>query len=248
MEREAEGIEPLRLATSPSRSAAVPALTAGEAVVWRLYAPSHRPLPALAFSLLDAAERDRAGRLQDESARRLFIIAHAMLRRVLSAVAGMAPQDVRYVRTPQGKPFWPGGPEFSLSHAGDCVVVAVCPDSPLGVDVEPRRRLPDADAIVRQFFAPEEQHAYRQHAPADRELAFLTAWTRKEAYVKALGDGLSVPPSAFAVSLDDPPRLLRPWAKAAGPAPRLWNLPLGPGRIGALAGHVHRLTCRDFRL
>jgi len=247
MERETKAVEPLRLTDVLSRSDAIPRLlAAGEVAVWRLHCPPSLPLPAAAVGLLDDAERSRAARFLRETDRRLFTFSHAMLRRILAAFAGLAPQAVTYARTPEGKPYLAGGPQFNLSHAGDCAVVAICTDTPVGVDVEAVRELPDADGLVGRFFAAEERVAYQSCPPADRAKAFFTLWTRKEAYSKALGGGLSIPFNDFAVSLDAPARLLRPWPGAAGPAPQLWDLAMPAGYAGALAATAERVLCRDF--
>ena len=82
---------------------------------------------------------------------------------------------------------------------------------PLGVDLESIERFPDADAIAREFFSQEEYLSYCSLSPGDQPLAFTRCWTRKEAFIKAVGSGLAYPLSRFTVSLrpTEPPSLLR---------------------------------------
>jgi 4'-phosphopantetheinyl transferase len=118
----------------------------------------------------------------------------------------------------------------------------------VGVDVEPVRAFPDAAAVVERFFSPRERQAYRACAPGERLAAFFTLWTRKEAYVKALGLGLSLDLAGFAVSLDQPARVVSPAPGAPVPGPVLCDIPVPAGHVGALAGWFARIVCRDVAL
>jgi len=113
--------------------------------------------------------------------------------------------------------------------------------------VEPVRPLPDAEHLVERFFAAEERRAYQACAEADRPKAFFTLWTRKEAYVKALGLGLGMAFDAFAVSQDSPARVLRRHAPASSPAVDLWDIPAPAGYAAALAGQVAGMAVHEVR-
>jgi 4'-phosphopantetheinyl transferase len=221
----------------------------GEAAVWHLVCPPARPVPGCFREVLDAAERARADRFRRERDRRLFTLAHGALRYILAAQTGLDPASITYALSDRGKPFLAGGgPQFNLSHAGDGVLVAVCAGAPVGVDLEPLRPLAGAEALVERFFAVEEGQAFLAWPPPRRAEAFFTIWTRKEAYVKALGGGLAIPLGAFAVSLDGPARLIRPLPGAPFPGPRLCDLPAPAGYVGALAGWCDRVVCRELDL
>jgi 4'-phosphopantetheinyl transferase len=126
-----------------------------------------------------------------------------MLRQCLAEYAHQAPQSLRFAYTAHGKPFLVDHPEvtFNLSHAGDYGLLAVTSGRPVGVDIELIR--PDfADsAVARHFFSAAEQ-AQLAHLSTDKyTMAFFTCWTRKEAYIKARGEGLSHPLRDFDVAV-----------------------------------------------
>jgi len=204
---------------------------------------------------LSSDERDRAARYHFERDRSRYIVARATLRAILARYLGVAPADVRFVYGPHGKPAL--APEhgvdfsFNLSHAGDTALYAVTRGRRVGVDLE--QILPDkADVgVAGRFFSPREVATLRALPPRPRHEAFFRCWTRKEAYVKARGDGLSLDLKSFDVSLApvDPPALLatRP---DPGEAARwsLYDVDAGPGYAAALAveGHDVRITYRDW--
>lgn len=155
----------------------------------------------LAGGLLDAAERERLGKLRREPDRRQYAVAHVALRLVLGARLGQAPEAVELVREvcptcggPHGRPAVAGGrPHFSLSHSGDLVLIALAP-RPVGVDVE---QVPTAEAAVELAGAlhPREAAELAELLPAAAPMAFGRAWARKEAFLKGLGTGLSRGPA-----------------------------------------------------
>ena len=109
-----------------------------------------------------------------------------------------------FVFGPQGKPSLApplSGIAFNLTHSEEIAVVAIAATDRIGVDIERLREVADAAAIARLFFSTIEQSMLSAVAPAERSRAFVTCWTRKEAFVKALGYGLSVDLASFAVNL-----------------------------------------------
>jgi 4'-phosphopantetheinyl transferase len=177
---------------------------------------------------LSDSERRRADRFRFERDRRRFIVARARLRELLAARLDVAPQAIELAYGKNGKPglaqrYAHSGWRFNVAHCGDVAVYAFSRDSDIGVDIEAIRPVCEADAIAARFFSRREYAAYSALAPRDRPLGFLECWTRKEAVVKALGDGLSMPLDELDVS------------RAPG-----WSLhsffPL-PGFIAALACH-----------
>jgi 4'-phosphopantetheinyl transferase len=182
----------------------VPAVRAGECQVWWA-TPSHASGRLVA--VLSADERTRHAALRREPDRARLVTGAALLRIVAGRQIGLPPAEVLVDRTcpdcgrPHGKPRLPDtGLECSVSHAGDRVVVAVAGGAPIGVDVE---RVPDGDALhaaLAAALAPAEAAALPGRAPDDRTAALVDAWTRKEAVLKATGEGLRVSMSDVVVS------------------------------------------------
>jgi 4'-phosphopantetheinyl transferase len=160
-----------------------------------------------AHRLLSAEERERAARFYFARDRRRYVIAHAAMRVLLAAYTGSDASALRFATTGRSKPVLaaPALPlplHFNLSHSGELALLAVTTDTELGVDVEVLRPIGERDALARRFFAPDEARALSRIVPAQRDLAFFLCWTRKEAYVKAIGEGLHLPLDRFAVTLD----------------------------------------------
>jgi 4'-phosphopantetheinyl transferase len=191
-------------------------------------------------ALLAPDERERAARFVHDVHRRRFIVARAALRRILGAHLGVAPATLRFTEGAHGKPALDGtGLEFNLSHSHELALVAVTRDAPVGVDVEHLRPVADALGIARSHFAPSERAALAA-APADaRDLVFLRGWTRKEAFIKAIGEGLSHPLDQFEVSLTDEARFLGIGGDPAAAARwSLFSFEPAPGYLGAVAAPV----------
>jgi 4'-phosphopantetheinyl transferase len=160
--------------------------------------------------LLSPAERDHARRFHVERDRRRFTAARGRLRQLLGRYADVPPSAVAIHTRASGKPFMRREPplEFNLSHSDDRVIFAFARWA-VGIDVERIRPLPELLSIAAHFFAPGEYEAMRRLTGAPLEDAFFRCWTLKEAYVKATGEGLNVPLSAFQVSLNPgEPRIL----------------------------------------
>jgi 4'-phosphopantetheinyl transferase len=144
--------------------------------------------------LLSAEERGRAGKYRFEEDRRRFIVARCMLRLVLSSCAGRDPRAIVFEPGPNGKPRLkdepPAGLQFNVSHSGDIVVVAVARGRDVGVDVEIMRcPVPGMDA-VRHYLSAREQAVIDALAGPAQARAFYRLWSRKEALLKATGEGL----------------------------------------------------------
>lgn len=159
---------------------------------------------ALDEALLDEAERARSSRFVRPLDRRRFVLAHAAQRLLLARCLEVHPAAVCYEHGVQGKPrLAPGlAPlEFNLSHSGELALLAVARDRPVGVDVEQVRDVPDALSIADTHFAAAERDALRSSAPGELREAFFRCWTRKEAVIKAIGEGLSRALGSFEVDL-----------------------------------------------
>ena len=155
-------------------------------------------------ALLDDEERARAQRFVRPPDRRRFVLAHAALRLLLARCLELRPALVRYENAVHGKPrLAPGLPslEFNLSHSGGLALIAVARDRAVGVDVEQVREITDAQSIAETHFSAAERALLRSLPPAERRDAFFRCWTRKEAVIKAIGEGLSRALGSFDVDL-----------------------------------------------
>jgi 4'-phosphopantetheinyl transferase len=158
--------------------------------------------------LLSDAERQRAARFHAVEHANRFVVAHARLRQQLAALLTVAPQEITLATGPHGKPAIAGEParaglEFNLSHSGSMGLIGWSWRRAIGVDIERWRSTSDEAALVRRFFSSSEITAYEQMPLDRRTQAFFNCWTRKEAYVKAVGRGLGLPLHSFDVSLGD---------------------------------------------
>jgi 4'-phosphopantetheinyl transferase len=156
------------------------------------------------YDSLSNDEQGRARALHFVRHRTFFIIARGLLRAVLGWHLGQSAKDVKIAYGPRGKPSLSDTPpqlHFNLAHSQDHVLYAVSKDRELGVDLELVRELPDAEAIAAQFFANDECTELFSLPRGQRTQAFFNCWTRKEAYLKATGSGLSAPLNKFRVSL-----------------------------------------------
>ncbi|MGQ0456446.1 MAG: 4'-phosphopantetheinyl transferase family protein [Hyphomicrobium sp.] len=159
------------------------------------------------WPLLSPRERQRADRFLDEGQRRRYAVTRGNLRRVLAGRLRADAAEIGICDSAAGKPLlsppWAkSGIRFNVSHSGDLAVFALAHGRDVGVDIEVARDVPDAMALAARFYAAEEIDALKMTAPNDVNRAFLACWTRKEAFVKALGLGLRFPLSDFAVSIN----------------------------------------------
>ena len=155
--------------------------------------------------LLDAAERERAGRFLFDRHRRQYQAAHAMKRLMLTAAArgSVAPEAWAFEMGAHGKPRVARGtgPQFNLSHCDGLVTCAVSQRVELGIDVENLDR-PAPLELVNACFAPAEEDWLRCLPEAAQQTGFFRLWTLKEAYIKATGLGLTQPLDVFAFRFD----------------------------------------------
>lgn len=177
-------------------------------------------------ALLSTDERERASRAAPHDPQRRFVVARGRLREILGREVGIPPAAVRFHYGRSGKPELPdgSGPRFSMSHSAELAVVALHPRLEIGVDLERLRPFPPAERIARRFFLEREHRALAALPVAERERAFFTCWTRKEACAKALGGDLVPALGRFEVTFapGDAPRVLR--FDGDGAAAARWTL------------------------
>jgi len=161
---------------------------------------------ASARSILDGEEIARMERFRFPEHRHLFLVSHLLVRTALSHYSDRPPGAWRFMNDNNGRPLIDPAAEpvslsFSLAHTSGLAVVGVARKSDIGVDVEQVGRRVDAAGLSRRFFSPEEAAALENLPPGRLEEQFALYWTLKEAYIKALGLGLSHPLDSFAFRL-----------------------------------------------
>ncbi len=204
---------------------------------------------------LSADEQRRAAQFKFEKLQKRFIAGRGALRDILSRYTGRTVGKIIFEYETHGKPKLAAtlnskNINFNLSHTEDLALCAVCRDRAIGVDVEFIRPMDDAEAIARRFFSRAESEKFCALPAAQKPTAFFNCWTRKEAFIKALGEGLSHPLDQFEVSFSEgePVALLgtRPDAQEASK----WMLrALAPGQnyVGALAVKGNDLQVQSWQ-
>ena len=186
-----------------------PLLSDDEIHVWCVELDAAGEVAALA-ACLSAEESERASGLLSGTHQRRFVVARGMLRQLLGLYLDQDPGAVAFSRGAHGKPFLQkGGLHFNVSHTHELALYAIVRNREVGIDVEWPRPQVAHEQIAARFFSLEEQEALAQVPAEARQAAFYNIWTRKEAYVKARGDGIAAGLGTFAVSLGAEAALLR---------------------------------------
>jgi len=196
-------------------------------------------------NLLARDELARAAKFRFARDRNRYIVGRGLLRTLLGGYLQRPPRQLRFEYGAFGKPKLEGdGPQFNLSHSGVLALYAFNADTEIGVDVELDRVDFAQERIAERFFSQKEVHVLRSLPERLQALAFMTCWTRKEAFIKARGDGLSLPLASFDVSLapDVPAALLHTAWSPAEPA-EWWLSDLSD----ASRGYVAALAMRSDR-
>jgi 4'-phosphopantetheinyl transferase len=217
--------------------------------VWRLSLNLLADSVKLIESTLSADEEKRAARFHFQVDKNRFVVSHGMLRKILGRYLHREPSELTFSINQYGKPALVDfNLEFNLSHSGDFALVAVTQGRKVGVDVERIRQGISSHVIAQQYFSKAEVAELQSLPFEQREAAFFTCWTRKEAYIKAQGLGLSLPLESFDVSLSpNEPAMLRAVRPDEKEAARwtLLSLDVDPNYAGAVAVEGAAL---DFRL
>lgn len=210
--------------------------------VWS--APSDMPAQRLERpqGLLSDHEWQRAVQYRCAQSRAAFIAGRAMLRLALSEYTQTDPSELRLGEGKNGKLELrrPTGHDvqFSLSHADTLTLLAITCGSRVGIDVERLRLVPEAYPIIARFASPAERAAWRRLPPEQRQHAFFRWWTRKEALLKATGDGLSADLGAFDVPFSPGDDVCQLPVGGAGATAARWSLVEllpAPGYLASLA-------------
>jgi 4'-phosphopantetheinyl transferase len=205
---------------------------------------------------LSADERARAHRFHFERDRRRYVVGHGLLRAILGRYLDLEASEVRFRFGQHGKPFLAAGLgdaglQFNMAHSHGLGLYALIRDHAVGVDIEHVRDQADLEQIAANFFSARENAALRALDADQRLVGFYNCWTRKEAYIKAIGEGLNYPLDQFDVSLipGEPVRLLGIAGDEGAPNRwSLWSLEPCAGYVGALAIAVPFADREDYRL
>ena len=216
--------------------------------MWRTRLEQPAELQESYLRTLAEDERVRANRFHFEQHRRHFVVARGFLRVLLARYLDTTPPAVRFAYGPYGKPLLAGESSlrFNASHSGEWAVYAFVQDHEVGIDVEQIKEDFETEGIAERFFSAGEVETLNTLAAEERPAAFFRCWTRKEAYIKAIGSGLSHPLDSFDVTLapGEPAALSRVeelWS--------LFDLDVATNYAGALAvaGSGHRLHKFELR-
>ena len=220
-----------------------------QADIWRIHLDLPMDSLSILRELLSTEESDRAARFHFPTDRNHFIVAHASLRDILARYLRCKPDQLSFSVNAYGKPSLNQSTlEFNLSHSGDFALLAISQNRKIGIDIERKRTGISADIIGGQYFSQAEMSELQALPPGQREAAFFICWTRKEAYIKAQGMGLSLPLDSFDVSLTPAqPAILRASRPDPSEALRwtLLSLQVGAGYEAAVAVEGQNL---EFRL
>jgi 4'-phosphopantetheinyl transferase len=164
--------------------------------IWAVWLDASPPIRAAYQKTLSAPELERASRFHFEEHRNRYIVAHGWLRQLLAAYLGLPAAALDFDHATKGKPALAGPVkaselQFNLAHSDNLSLVAVTHRIPVGIDVERVRPLDDAEQLVARFFSKQETSRFRSLPAAQKSAAFFNLWTRKEAWLKATGEGIT---------------------------------------------------------
>jgi 4'-phosphopantetheinyl transferase len=244
-------IAPMHISRGDFQIAPGLTLPEDEVHLWRVDLEALRTDESRWQKLLSSDEAARAARFHSPLDRNRFAASRALLRLLLGSYLQTDPDRLSFSYSKKEKPYLApphseSGISFNISHSGEVALLAFARRREIGVDVEQLHRNIEIDSIARRFFSLHEQQQLAALRKEEQFDAFFRCWTRKEAYIKATGEGLSLPLDQFDVSIavGDADALIatRPDASAA----TLWSIrdiPAGAGYVGAIC-----VRGRDWRL
>lgn len=201
----------------PRAAVPVPELAPDEIHIWSIRLDPPADVVERLGRSLASDEWERANRFRFDKHRRQYVVGRGALRALLAAYLRTRAEQVRFRYGDRGKPYLAADLEaasdrlqFNLSNSDEMALVGFVRGGEIGVDIEFLKPMPDCEQISERFFSESERQVLRG-LPADRkEEAFFNCWTRKEAYLKAVGTGLAAPLDSFDVTLapGEPPRML----------------------------------------
>jgi len=229
-------------------------LSGKEVHIWRASLAQDQVSVGQLRQILAPEERKKAERYYRSSDRRQSIVARGILRLIISRYLGFPAAALKFTDNSHGRPSLSEelnqvGLDFNLSHSGDLVLYAFTCGRSVGIDIEVVREEFATLEIAEEFFSPDEIVALRSVPEELRAFAFFNCWTRKESYVKALGEGLSHPLHCFSVSLrpDEKAALLGVDGDADEPERwKMYALEPGIGYVAALIASVPLFSLKKW--
>jgi len=181
-------------------------ITENEVHLWVAHLTVSPPRIKQYYPLLSAEEKERSERFVHFIQRKRFIASHGFMRTALASYLNMSAATLKFKREKKGKPVLVTDNNdaclhFNLSHSNNLALLAITKNKAVGVDVEFMQRKNEWQKIARRFFTPEEQTSLFSLAENKQQQAFFAIWTRKEAHMKVVGEGLHLAPSKFSVSV-----------------------------------------------
>jgi 4'-phosphopantetheinyl transferase len=214
------------------------------AQVWQVADSAVMAVPLTAVdpkpNLLSPAEQAQADRIHHKQRRHTFLASRTLLRQWLSQVTGQPANRLTLGTGPHGKPFLVEDPslQFNLSHGGDWLAIVLRDRHAVGIDIEPIQPRKRLDQLCRRYLSEGESRTVLSLPPDQAQTQFLRYWTCKEAYVKGLGVGLTIPLNTVNLTLPDPqsaePQWIQP-AQGLEPDWRIYQWQPTPGYVAALA-------------
>lgn len=174
----------------------------GETYLW-CFSISDHALAGRLCAFLSEAEKNRARAYKTDTARLHFLIGHGALRRILSVLLACPADTLAFARGEHGKPYLPQSDvHFNLSHSGEYVALALSFSSPVGIDIQERRRVHSMDAFVSRFFHPQEAEEFSLLPEKEKPGYLFSRWALREAFLKGAGYGLALSPASFRLKPD----------------------------------------------
>ena len=203
------------------------------------------------LAVLDKDELATAKRFKFPEIRERYIISHGILRQLLAERVNESPADLRIDKAEFGKPFLPDHPElsFNMSHSGDILAIAISSQCQLGIDIECYKARDTWEGLVKKCFASEETVFWYSLDNTERSRAFYQFWVKKEAFVKAVGKGITLGLNQCVVNPDDLSSFLRV-PEPAGLADKWQIYPLGlsENEFGAVVSDLKNVIPRLIKL
>jgi 4'-phosphopantetheinyl transferase len=211
----------------------------GMIVVWLAQvSTSQERLPFLE-PCLDAHDRERAARFRFAEDRARYVLGRALARNILGRYLSLAPERIELAYTDRGRPIFPHDEtlHFSLTHTHDLVAVALTAHAQVGIDIEYMERKLNLEELAERILSAEDFRVFKALPDLEKEPAFFRVWTRKEAYLKARGEGISEGLQKISVAFgpDAITFLTDARDELAAPKWRVHALDLPDGYMGSLA-------------
>lgn len=184
----------------------IPKLSAHEIHIWKAELDIDDTAREKLFALLSATEKARAARFKFPIHRERYIVSQGNLRKILSCYLAIAPEDIQFSQGAHGKPYATSEKNiyFNLSNSQNLALYAVLLDQEVGIDLEYFRDKVSYTELTERFFSTEEKNYFSKLPAEQQKEAFFRLWTSKEAFIKAVGEGLSFPLEDFTIDIEKP--------------------------------------------